>query len=47
MAAGWHRLVPALVDARPVPGLVGVVPCLAFGRVQALVLPAPSSRSVP
>ncbi len=41
MAAGWHRLVPALVDARPVPRLVGVVPRLAFGRVQALVPPAP------
>src|SRR5215471_17173554 len=41
VAAGGHRLVPALVDAWPVPRLVGVVPCLAFGRVQALVLPAP------
>src|SRR5213080_3349186 len=48
--------VPALVDARLVPRLVGVVACLAFGRVQALVLPArflavtlavfPSSRPV-
>src|SRR5205823_1111491 len=56
MAARWHGLVPALVDARLVPRLVGVVACLAFGRVQALVLPArflavtlavfPSSRPV-
>src|SRR5215471_21099699 len=41
VAAGGHRLVPALVDAWPVPRVVGVVPCLAFGRVQALVLAAP------
>ena len=40
MAAGWHRLVPTLVDARPVPRLVGVVPCLALGRAKALVLRA-------
>ena len=40
VTAGGHRLVPALVDARPVPRLVGVVPCLAFGRAQALVLAA-------
>jgi UDPglucose 6-dehydrogenase len=40
VVAGGHRLVPALVDARLVPGPVGVIPCLAFGRVQALVLPA-------
>jgi hypothetical protein len=41
VAAGGHRLVPALVDARPVPRLIGVVLCLAFGRVQALILPLP------
>ena len=40
MAAGWHRLVPALVDARPVPRLIGVLPCLALGRGKPLVLPA-------
>jgi hypothetical protein len=40
MAAGGHRLVPTLVGAWPVPRLVGVVPCLAFSRVQALVGPA-------
>jgi len=37
VAAGWHRLVPALVDAGPVPRLVSVVPCLTFGRVPTLV----------
>src|SRR5207302_892582 len=41
VAAGWHRLVPSLVDARPVPCLIGVVLCFAFGRVPALVLPLP------
>src|SRR6266566_8354996 len=41
VAACWHRLVPALVDARPVPGLARVVAGLALGRALALVLPAP------